>query len=158
MTAVPANLRRTPSASVLAYSLVAALVALSIVGLLGSTLRRPAPEQVPVPLNPAVEARWGIRVSQVAVTADGGLVDFRFVVLDPDKASEMMSSVDNLPVLLPSGSTEVVNSAAQMGAPHTLTAGQTYFLLYRNADGVISRGAPLTVQFGDLKIDHVIAR
>jgi hypothetical protein len=158
MTAVPASVRRMPSATVLAYGIVVALVALSVVGVLGRTLRQPAPEQVPVPLNPAVEAKWGLRVSQVAVTADGGLVDFRFVVLDPDKVAELMSSVDNLPVLLPSGTSTVVNSASQMGVPHTLIAGQTYFLLYRNADGAITRGATLAIQFGDLKIENVVAR
>ena len=42
---------------------------------------------VPMPLNPEIEARWGIRVTQVAVSADGGLIDFRFLVLEPENAS-----------------------------------------------------------------------
>ena len=138
--------------------LVVVLALLAVAVGVGLALRPAAPGSIPVPLNPAVEARWGIRVMQVAATADGGLVDFRFVVLDPEKASEMMSSVDNLPVLRPDGSTTLINSAAQMGAHTVLRAGQTYFLLYRDTSGAIRRGTSLTVQFGDLSIDHVIAR
>lgn len=139
--------------------LAGVLALLAVVVALGLTLRAPtAPAGAPIPLNPAVETKWGVRVSQVAVTADGGLVDFRFIVLDPDKASEMLSNVDNLPVLRVDGSGVVVNSTAQMGAHPTLRAGQTYFLLYRNAGGAVRSGSSLSVLFGDLTINHVIAR
>ena len=125
---------------------------------LGILLRPSGPATVQVPLNPAVEARWGIRVTQVAVTADGGLVDFRFIVLDPDKASEMLSNVDNLPVLRPDGTNTLVNSAAQMADTHNLRAGQTYFLLYRNSGGAVRSARSVSVLFGDLRIDHVPVR
>ena len=42
------------------------------------------------PVSPAIEARWGVRVSHVGVSADGGLVDVRFVVLDPDRALALL--------------------------------------------------------------------
>ena len=76
-----------------------------------------------VPVNPAIEAKWGVRVSRVAVTADGGIVDMRFVVLDPDKALAMMQDLKNLPILHPAGSGVVIGSVAQMSARHDLDPG-----------------------------------
>jgi hypothetical protein len=138
---------------------VGALALLAALVVLGLAVRNHSgPAAGPVPLNPAIEAKWGIRVSQVAVTGDGGLIDFRFIVLDPDKASEMISNVDNLPVLVPDGATDIINSAAQMGGHPVLRPGQTYFLLYRDAAGAIKSGTSLSVHFGDLSIDNVIAR
>jgi hypothetical protein len=112
----------------------------------------------PVPTSPAIEAKWGVRATQIGVTADGGMVDFRFIVLDPDKALTMMQDVNNLPVLVAEGSGTIVNSSVQMAAKHDMNPGQTYFILYRNADGAIQHGTPVTVRFGNLELQHVIAK
>lgn len=111
-----------------------------------------------MPTSPAIEARWGIRVTQIGATADGGLVDFRFVVLDVDKAADMMADVKNMPVLIAEDSNTAVTSTAQMGDDHSLHVGQTYFLLYRNAGGAIQPGTSVTVKFGTLELQHVIAK
>ena len=156
---VPAPRGRLGSVPGAIIPFVGALALLAVTVALGITLRTSSvPALGPIPLNPAVESKWGVRVSQVAVTADGGLVDFRFIVLDPDKASEMLSNVDNLPVLRVAGSNILVNSTAQMGGHPSLRAGQTYFLLYRNTGGSLQSGSLLSVLFGDLSVDNVIAR
>ena len=161
MTATSSGLSRTPTIRSLLGQALVVLVAAAAIALLLVTsglLRGGSTALAPVPLSADVEAKWGIRVTQVAVTADGGLVELRFVVLDSEKASAMMNSVNNLPVMHPDGTNLLVNSAAQMSEHSVLTAGQTYFLLYRNTSGVVKRGASLTIAFGDLHIDHVIAR
>src|SRR5262245_10831493 len=71
-----------------------AVVALGLLALWQPGFRHgPAPASaVPVAWSrPAVSAdglpgRSGVRITQVAVTGGGGLVDLRFRVLDPDKA------------------------------------------------------------------------
>ena len=137
--------------AVLAAALAATAIAFAL---------RAEPKGSVVPtVNPTVEATWGIRPVQVATTADGGLVDFRFVALDPDKALALMQDVNNLPVLRVESNGKTVNSAAAMSANHDLAAGRTYFLLYRNAGGAIQRGTRLTIVFHDgSKIEHVVAR
>ncbi len=139
-----------------ALALAAALLLLSVVFVI---VAPPAPSSAAgsIPTSPAIEAKWGIRIAHVAVTADGGLVDVRFVVLDPDKALDMMQDVNNLPVLLPEGTSAVVGSVAQMAARHDLNPGQTYFLLYRNPAGALRPGMRVTVRFGDLTLQHVAA-
>jgi hypothetical protein len=113
-----------------------------------------------MPTNPAIEEKWGIRIKQIGVTADGGLVDFRFVVLDPEKARNMMSNEDNLPVLIPDASDKIVNSAALMPAKHDLNPGQTYFLLYRNTAGAVKHDSYVSVVFSgsDLRLDKAVVK
>lgn len=110
-----------------------------------------------IPTSPAIEARWGIRISHVAVTADGGLVEVRFLVLDGDKAVAMMQGQTNLPVLQVEGSGAVVNSAALMSGRHSIAPGRSSFLLYRNTGGAIRPGSLVTLVFGDLRLEHVVA-
>ena len=156
----PPAVRRAPrpSRTLVAGATIVFVAALAILALLNGPLRSQPQAGVPVPINPAVEARWGVRVTQVAMTGDGGLVDFRFIALDPDKALAMMQDVNNLPILRTEDSGKIVNSAANMAATHDLRAGQTYFLLYRNPGGAIRPGTPVTILFGDLKIEHVLSR
>lgn len=137
------------------------LVAVSIAAYLigrGWQVPRATPAASTIPVNPAIEQQWGVRVTQIGVTADGGMVDFRYIVLDPDKALAMQQDVNKLPVLVAEDSGTLVNSAAAMTAKHNLNPGTTYFLLYRNTNGAIKAGTPVTVKFGDLTLEHVVAK
>ena len=106
----------------------------------------------------SIEQRWGIRVTQIAPTADGGLVDVRYQVTDADKALAMLDDVDNLPVLIAEDSATTINSAVLMAQKHVLSPGRTYFLLYRNANGAVRSGTPVTVTIGEFRLRHVIAK
>jgi hypothetical protein len=117
-----------------------------------------APVADVMPLSPAIEAQWGVRITQIGVTADGGLLDFRYLVIDPDKALAMLQDDKNLPVLTAEDSGLIVDSAALMAHKHDLAAGRTYFLLYRNAKGAIKRGTPVTIMIGDLRLEHAVAK
>ena len=118
----------------------------------------PALDPAITPINSEIEARWGIRITQIGVTADGGMVDFRYIVLDPDKALAMLQDLKNLPTLTAEDSGMVVSSAALMAPKHNLTAGRTYFLLYRNTRGAIKPGGAVSVVFDDLRLEHVVAK
>jgi len=155
-------LRRPGIPSQIKYLLIAALLLVLVGGAVMAYRARaavqPGRPAASMPINPAIEQRWGVRVKQIGVTADGGMVDFRFVVLDADKAFEMMQDVNNLPVLIAEDSHTVVNSTAAMAARHDLNVGQTYFLLYRNTRGAVKSGTAVTVKFGDLQLEHVRAQ
>jgi hypothetical protein len=106
----------------------------------------------------ALERQYGIRVDQIAVTAAGGLVDLRFTVLDPRKASAVLRHHGPLPRLAsPDG-------GAVLEAPHgamrsiRLRKDAACFVLYPNARGAIRSGSPVSVLFGDLRLEPVAAR
>lgn len=107
-----------------------------------------------VPSSPAVESAWGIQVTSVTTTADGGLVDLRFVVLDPGKAAAAMDGRDVAPRLLV-GDDDVVLFPS-MTLHRGLTVGHSYFLLYRNTGGLVRPGHEISVLVGELRIGHVV--
>ena len=110
-----------------------------------------------VPANPAVEQEFGARLTHIGVSADGGLLDLRYLVLDPGKADALSETPADVPRIVVESSGVVLQTAALMGAHHDLQAGRTAFLLYRNTGGAVQPGTLVTVMFDDLKIEHVVA-
>jgi hypothetical protein len=142
--------------------LAPALLAVALIGAMyvvrSQAVSSPAPQQSAMPTSPAIEARWGARVTMLGVSGDGGFVDFRFIAVDPDKALDMMTNSKKLPVLTAEDSGTVIDTTAQMAQKHGLNAGETYFLLYLNKNGAIKKGTPVTISFGALKLRHVVAQ
>jgi hypothetical protein len=159
LTSTPTSSKRPGAAKYLILiALGAILVVGALIGLRAVTTSSSAAHTAAMPTNPTIEDQYGIRINMVGATADGGLVDFRFVVVDPDKALAMLQDESKLPVMVAEDSGTLVNSATLMIAKHDLNPGGTYFLLYRNTQGAIKHGTPVTVKFGDLKLEHVIAQ
>lgn len=104
-----------------------------------------------------VEAQWGIRLTHIAVLADGGLIDFRFQVIDPDKAGPLFS-LDNRPILIAEQTGEVVDSLYHPPHSHDIVAGQSQYFLYNNHRGAIQSGALVSVVLGDLRLEHVVVK
>ncbi|MFN8486057.1 MAG: hypothetical protein U0350_00615 [Caldilineaceae bacterium] len=102
------------------------------------------------------ESQWGIHVTQIGITADGGLVDFRYRVIDPDKAWRMLSNLNTVPVLIAEDSNTLINTASSMTKQHDLNAGQIYFILFHNDNGAIKSGRPVSVVIGKLRLEHII--
>ncbi|MFN0282855.1 MAG: hypothetical protein ACKVZ6_12905 [Kineosporiaceae bacterium] len=104
-------------------------------------------------------ARYGITITLIGVTAAGGLVDFRYQVVDPDKANAIIHDLDLFPKLVveDSGATLALRSL-----PHNhgkvLELGGTYFFLLPNAHNAIHRGSMLTVVIGGARLEHVVVR
>jgi hypothetical protein len=101
----------------------------------------------------AFEQETGIRVLRVAVTAGGGLVDFRYQVVDPDKALVVH---DDPPVLVDEKTGAVIDTPF-MGHSHSgqPKAGHTYPVLLVNEQGLIGPGDTVTVVVGDSRLEHV---
>ncbi len=104
--------------------------------------------------------QYGLRVNLIAVTAAGGLVDFRLKILDAEKARLLLQDNSDVPTLLvaeddtmltaPEDSTgQLINSLADDGS---------VFLLYPNVEGVLRPGMPVTVQFGEMRLEPIRAQ
>ncbi len=92
----------------------------------------------------------------MGVTAGGGMVDFRFKVLDAEKAEQLLGQHENMPQLIPS------NSETRLGIPGAHSPnyinGKVYYMLYGNAGGIIRPGAAVKVAFGNIILDAVVAQ
>jgi hypothetical protein len=101
-------------------------------------------------------AQYGIDVNLIAVTAAGGLIEFRYQVVDPDKAARLLHDAKLAPafVVEKTGETLVMSSP-----PHShgaeLRLGGTYYFLMANARNAVHRGTSLTLVIGDLRVEHL---
>jgi hypothetical protein len=112
-----------------------------------------------VPHSAALEAKLGIRFTQAAVVADGGLVELRYTVLDTDKATTFQNDTHHPPVLRSSKrSKESIYRTALMKQGHNLRAGQTYYILYLNNHNTVRSGETLQIDAGGNSLANVPVR
>ncbi|HET6989015.1 MAG TPA: hypothetical protein VFI00_20485 [Kribbella sp.] len=102
--------------------------------------------------------RSGVRITRVAVTGGGGLLDLRFQVLDPNRANSLHDAAT--PPAVIDEDTGLVVRDLLMSHAHTgkYTAGETYYLVFENPGNWIRRGAKVTVLLGQAEVAHVVVR
>ncbi|MCU1657510.1 MAG: hypothetical protein JWO57_2166 [Pseudonocardiales bacterium] len=145
--------------------LLAALVA----GLLRWLPHQPANEatgdsNVPVAWQrPAVSAahlpdRSGVKITEVAVTGGGGLVDLRYQVIDPDLAASLHDAATP-PAVVDETSGLVVHDLL-MSHSHSgpFKPGVTYYLIFNNPGNWVHRGGKVSVLLGNAQVEHVVVR
>jgi len=111
-----------------------------------------------------VEARLGIRMEGLRLSAAGYILDFRYRVLDPAKAAPLLDSKIR-PYLLDDA------SGAQLGVPDTAKLGQLrtkgrnkvvaeqgYFIMFANPGRFVQAGNKMTLVMGDLRIENLVVQ
>ena len=139
-------------------------------------------ESAPAPVKPVVAARpgtlegeWGIRVASVGLTMAGGAVDFRYTVVDAEKALLLSQGMASAYVIDQATGTKIsmtpptikgpaaAHSSARMArqgggfppSPNRLAAGRTNSLLLPNPAGLLKSGSIITVVVGDIQTQNV---
>lgn len=110
------------------------------------------------PSSAAIEARYGVRFVQLDVLAAGGLVELRYLVLDPDLATAFHDPTGaHLPHVVTRSGAELretpFHSHSTAQAP-----GATYSILFRNDGGAVVRGDRVAIAVGDLRLTDVAVR
>ena len=121
-----------------------------------------ASAKVPVAWGrPAVNAaglvqRSGVKITQVAVTGGGGLVDLRFKVFDPDKAHAVHDP--RTPPAVIDERTGLVIDRLLMNHAHSgeFKPAVTYYLVFENTGNWVQRGSKVTVLLGNAQVEHVV--
>ena len=111
-----------------------------------------------VPHNGQMEGVLGVRFTQAAVVADGGIVELRYTVLDTQKGSAFQNDTKHPPVLRSERNGKVAWRAALMKQGHELRPGQSYYILYLNNASAIKRGDKIEISAGGNKLAHVPVR
>jgi hypothetical protein len=121
-----------------------------------SVAKKPAPDWT----RPSISAnelpeRLGVRLTQVAVTGGGGLLDLRFQVLDPDKAAAIHDP-QTPPALVEEGSGLFIDDLL-MGHSHSgaFKTAVSYYLIFVDDGNLVQRGSKVTVLLGDVEVEHV---
>jgi hypothetical protein len=99
----------------------------------------------------------GIQIAQVGLTAQGGMVDVRFKVLDAAKAKALLGNPANAPML-------IAGNQPPLHPPHhalkgaRFAPGQVFYILYPNARGAVQPGVEVSVAMGDARLGPVKAQ
>ena len=111
----------------------------------------------PLPPPSALETEAGLQITQVGLTASGGLVDVRFRVLDAAKAKALLGNPANTPMLIAGDNPPLVPPHhALKGA--RFAKGHVFYILYPNQRNAIKPGVQVTVAMGDARLGPVTAQ
>jgi len=110
------------------------------------------------PASAEIEAEYGVRFVQLDVLAAGGLVELRYVVVDPARSAAIHEQGGaHLPhIESPSGA--VLKETPFHSHVAEQTAGTSYSILYRNDGGAVASGDTVDITVGDLRLAGVLVR
>jgi len=112
--------------------------------------------------NAGMEERYGVRVESVRISAAGYMVDFRYTVLDKDKAAPVFLRA-NKPYLYhqKSGKSLQVSSSAKVGPlrnSNTPIEGRTYFIFFNNLGRLVNPGDKVDIKIGDYHVKDFVVQ
>ncbi len=118
----------------------------------------PATWQRPALGADALAATVGVRLSQLALTGGGGLIDLRLLVVDAQLAEALHDPAT--PIAIVDEATGVVANSMLMGHSHSdkFQPGHVYYFVLENPGNVIQRDAKVSVLLGGAELDHVEVR
>ena len=136
---------------------------------LAGGIAAPAPPRpfVDEPASPAVDEgaadmaeRWGIEITSIRLSANDHMIDFRYRVLDPEKAESLFVR-QTKPQLVDqkSGRVLVVPDTAKIGPlrnSYQPQQGKIYWMFFGNAGNLIKAGDRVTVVIGEFRAEDLV--
>jgi hypothetical protein len=111
-----------------------------------------------IPISEEIEEKYGIRFTYLALSANGGLVDLRYRVVDAEKAKNFGHDRETAPMLVAEDSGKTLETTIMGFHNHRVEPSHVYYVLYRNTGNAIRPGEKVTIAIGDLTLSHVLAR
>jgi hypothetical protein len=109
-----------------------------------------------------LEERWGVKVLGIRLTAYDHMLDFRFRIIDPEKASVLLSKQTQVYAIDQATGSKLSVPRTRLG-PMRQTgvkppANRDYIFLFGNSGKVVKQGSYVTVVIGDLKLENLIVK
>ncbi len=106
--------------------------------------------------------KWGIEVAAIHTAAAGNMVDFRYKVLDAEKASALFSKKTK-PYLIhqKTGKVLEVPRTAKVGplmSSYHPKQDRIYWMFFGNQTKLVQKGDKVTVVIGDFKAENLVVR
>ncbi len=116
----------------------------------------PVSWQRPIVTADGLVQQSGVKITQVAVTGDGGLVDLRFKVVDPERANTLHDATTP-PAVVDEESGLVVHQLL-MDHSHRgpYKTSVTYYLVFNNPGNWVHHGSRVSVMLGNAQVEHVL--
>lgn len=106
------------------------------------------------------EEELGMRVTAVRLTGAGHFIDFRYRVMDPEKAKAVLSRKAKASLMDQATGTVLPVSMTKLGQMRGTTfepkEGRQYVILFNNANQAVRHGAKVSVIIGGAKLEDLI--
>ena len=119
-------------------------------------------EPDPAAPNEQLAEQWGVEVIGISQTAGGYMLDFRFRVVDAEKALPLFDHrVKPYVTAEKSGINLPVPVGAKTGAMRPTNRGRniksdkTYYMVFANPDAHLKPGDKVSVVIGDFRVEHL---
>lgn len=107
-----------------------------------------------------LEEKWGIKVLGLRQSANGYMLDFRYRVLDPEKAAPLFDrKVKPLLIDQATGAKFAVPEPPKVGALRNTrkpVANKNYFVIFANPANYVKKGNKVTVVIGDFRAENLV--
>lgn len=107
-----------------------------------------------------LKEKWGVEIVGVRLTANAYMLDFRYRVIDSDKAI-MFTQKQVKPYLIDQASGKKLDVARTRLGPMRQTAvkptpDRNYAILFANSNKLVKAGSKVTVVIGDFKVEDLV--
>jgi hypothetical protein len=109
--------------------------------------------------------QWGVEVIGINLTSAGYMLDFRFRVVDADKALPLFDHrikpyvlAERSNIKLPVPMAPKVGAFRPTNRGKNIKADKTYYMVFGNPDSHVKRGEKVTVVVGDFRAEHLTVR
>ena len=112
--------------------------------------------------NTFMKRQWGVEVLYVRQTSAGYMLEFRYKVLDPDKAMPLFER-QTKPVLthIESGAKLIVPTPAKTGAlrnSNVPIADHTYWMFFANPGKLVDKADLVSIEIGDFLVEGIVVQ
>jgi hypothetical protein len=112
------------------------------------------------PENEPFVQKWGVEPLVVRLTASDHFLDFRFRVVDPGKATTVLSRKEKAFLIDQKTGKALQVSVTKIGALRGTSKqakeGRSYVILFTNTDALVRKGDKVTVVVGDFRVENLI--
>ncbi len=105
-----------------------------------------------------LEEKYGLHVNLVAVTGAGGFVDVRLKIVDGEKAKLLLADANNFPTIFTEKGITLNAPADTKSQTIEFISGGNLFIMYPNSGNAIQRTEPVTLVFGDVALEPIMAK
>ncbi len=121
------------------------------------------PDTSAIDVNEAsvIEARWGVKLQGIQLSAAGHMLDFRFRVTDTTKAAPLLDKRNKAAAIIEdTGARLEVPNVPRIGSlrqsSKQVKKDMMFIILFANPGRMVAEGQKLTVRIGDFSVKNVI--
>ena len=107
-----------------------------------------------------LEQQWGIEITSLRLTANDHMIDYRYRVLDSDKATDLFKrQIKPYVIHQDTGKVLAVPETAKLGPLRNSNIpqeGRIYWMFFGNADSLVKADDRVTIVIGEFRVEDLV--